>query len=174
MLIPFAGQCVAVAQGGQASPLPLRRKIGKLVSYHLPFWSGVALKGEHECTLLATQRPLPCHTWLLPPSPGPEMSGCDPQGPFAALSSGLQGRVTRQWPDPSSERMPAAQWGCARHPLVGGTSEGIGGLSSPPAHFFLRLGKGLLSPMNVCVWYQVKRVEMNKERARKQPPCGSG
>ena len=48
---------------------------------------------------------------------------------------------------------------------VGGSSERTGRLSSPPAHSFPRVGGGLLSPMNICVWGQVRRIEMNRERS---------
>lgn len=58
--------------------------------------------------------------------------------------------------------------------LWGGIFEGIGSLSSPPAHFFLKVGRGLLSPMNICAWDEVKRIDMNKDRTGKQPPCGLG
>lgn len=57
---------------------------------------------------------------------------------------------------------------------MGDISEGTGGLSSPPAHFSLRVGRDLLSPMNICVWDEVKRIEMNKDKTGKQPLCGLG
>lgn len=28
--------------------------------------------------------------------------------------------------------------------------------------------------MNICVWDEVKRIDMNKDRTGKQPPCGLG
>lgn len=130
LALPVGSFCQATRSCGSWGPsqsLTLRRKIGKLGSYHLPFWSGVALEGEdHECQECCLQpRSPPFLPHVAPPSItlSCEMSGHDHHSPLAMLSSGLQ-----RWSDQVSGWAPHLRGcqllrkeenGCgwAQHPL---------------------------------------------------------